>query len=94
MRTIDFGECYSYQHWKAGSAEIPNVRVPLTETEEATTWLGPFAKDRANKLQQELLNGEPEFQPLMEIAKQDVPLTLEQLRDMSTDYDKYLDNAI
>lgn len=65
-----------------------------TETEKVTTCWDPYAEERANKLQQVLLKGKHEFQFLNDIAKQEMPLTLDQLRDMSTDYDKDLDDAI
>lgn len=71
-------------------AECPQQKL----TKKRFGW-NLYATVRANKLQQEGLKGEHEFLFLTEVRKQieewGVPLTLEQLRSMTTDYDADLD---
>lgn len=100
LQTTDFGELVvkmsvtatnigKHKTLKTLMSEYPQLRL----RKKQLAW-DLFAKDRANKLQHELLKGEHEFKLLMKISKQEKPLSLEQLKDMTTDYDEDLDDVV
>lgn len=100
LRTVDFGELavkMSTAATNIGKQEVLNSLMsecPQLRLRKQRFGWDPYVISRANKLQQKILKREHEFALLAEITKQEVHLTLEQLTDISTNYDEDLDDVV
>lgn len=104
LRTTSFGEVAVKMSTAAidiGKQEVLNALMaecPQLKLRKRRFGWDPYATARANKLQQEVLKGDHEFVFLTEVRKQieaqGAPLTLEQLKNMTADYDADLDATV
>lgn len=104
LQTADFGELaakMSVAATSVGKQEVLNMLMaecPQLKLKKERFGWDPYAIARANKLQQEVLKGKHKFRFLEEIPKrvkeQGTPLTLEQVRSLSTNYDTDLDATV
>lgn len=104
MQTADFGEIavqLSASAMAVGKQEVLNALMaecPQLKLKKERLGWDPHAIARANKVQQDVLKSKHEFKLLKEIknriSEQEAPLTLDQLRGITTNYDADLDDVL
>lgn len=103
LQTVSFGEIAAKMSTAAtlvGKQDVLNALMaecPQLKLRKKRFDWDPYACSRATKVQQEVLKADHEFLFVKEVKRriqgQGAPLTLEQLRDLDTDYDVDLDDV-